>query len=168
MNPNRATALFGGKSSGILNWNNIKYPHWYKTYKRLLSNFWKSDEVNMSNDVKEFPMLSTEEQDTFLKVISLLATLDSWQTRLPLFSSWFHLSPPTIATVGGHCLGCGFVTVGSHHGWPALVFHGHAWERDNREQVPCLKRRGGEEGFSPSSLIYFNRIIFLLVDQLSN
>ena len=35
-NPNRATALFGGKSSGILNWNDIAYPHWYKMYKRLL------------------------------------------------------------------------------------------------------------------------------------
>ncbi|MFC5540607.1 ribonucleotide-diphosphate reductase subunit beta [Ureibacillus suwonensis] len=93
MNPNRATALFGGKSSGILNWNDIKYPHWYKTYKRLLSNFWKSDEVNMSNDVKEFPMLSTEEQDTFLKVISLLATLDSSQTRTILLTSLYATDP---------------------------------------------------------------------------
>lgn len=93
INPNRATALFGGKSSGILNWNDIEYPHWYKTYKRLLSNFWKSDEVNMSNDVKEFPMLSTEEQDTFLKVISLLATLDSSQTRTILLTSLYATDP---------------------------------------------------------------------------
>lgn len=34
-NPNKSTGLFGGQSSGILNWNDIAYPHWYKMYKRL-------------------------------------------------------------------------------------------------------------------------------------
>lgn len=93
INPNRATRLFGGKSSGILNWNDIEYPHWYKTYKRLLANFWQSDEVNMSSDVKEFPMLSVQEQDTYLKVISLLATLDSSQTRTILLASLYATDP---------------------------------------------------------------------------
>lgn len=93
INPNRATALFGGKSSGILNWNDIEYPHWYKSYKRLLSNFWQSDEVNMSSDVKEFPLLSMQEQDTYLKVISLLATLDSSQTRTILLTSLYATDP---------------------------------------------------------------------------
>src|SRR5690606_7519711 len=93
INPNRATALFGGKSSGILNWNDIAYPHWYKSYKRLLSNFWQSDEVNMSSDVKEFPLLSMQEQDTYLKVISLLATLDSSQTRTILLTSLYATDP---------------------------------------------------------------------------
>jgi len=93
INPNRATALFGGKSSGILNWNDIAYPHWYKTYKRLLANFWQSDEVNMSNDVKQFPMLSEREQETYLKVISLLATLDSSQTRTILLTSLYATDP---------------------------------------------------------------------------
>ncbi len=93
INPNRATALFGGKSSGILNWNDIAYPHWYKTYKRLLANFWQSDEVNMSSDVKQFPMLSDKEQETYLKVISLLATLDSSQTRTILLTSLYATDP---------------------------------------------------------------------------
>lgn len=88
-NPNRATALFGGKSSGILNWNDIEYPHWYKTYKRLLANFWQSDEVNMSSDVKQFPTLTEKEQESYLKIISLLATLDSSQTRAILLTSLY-------------------------------------------------------------------------------
>ncbi|MCU9614480.1 ribonucleotide-diphosphate reductase subunit beta [Caldibacillus lycopersici] len=93
INPNRATALFGGKSSGILNWNDIEYPHWYKTYKRLLGNFWQSDEINMSSDVKQFPNLSEKEQETYLKVISLLATLDSSQTRTILLTSLYATDP---------------------------------------------------------------------------
>ena len=93
INPNRATALFGGESSGILNWNDIAYPHWYKMYKRLFGNFWQSDEVNMSSDVKQFPTLSEREQDTYLKIISLLATLDSSQTRTILLTSLYATDP---------------------------------------------------------------------------
>lgn len=96
--PNRATALFGGKSSGILNWNDIEYPHWYKTYKRLLSNYWQSDEVNMSSDVKQFPTLSKKEQESYLKIISLLATLDSSQTRTILLTS-LYASDPSVQSI---------------------------------------------------------------------
>ncbi|WAA09368.1 ribonucleotide-diphosphate reductase subunit beta [Fervidibacillus albus] len=92
-NPNRATNLFGGKASGILNWNDIKYPHWYKMYKRLLGNYWQADEVNMSSDVKQFPTLSKRDKDTFLKIISLLATLDSSQTRTILLTSLYATDP---------------------------------------------------------------------------
>ncbi|GGA75113.1 ribonucleotide-diphosphate reductase subunit beta [Ornithinibacillus halotolerans] len=93
LNPNRATAVFGGKSSGILNWNDIEYPHWYKTYKRLLANYWQSDEVNMSSDVKQFHLLSEKERESYLKIISLLATLDSSQTRAILLTSLYATDP---------------------------------------------------------------------------
>lgn len=93
LNPNRATAVFGGKSSGILNWNDIEYPHWYKTYKRLLANYWQSDEVNMSSDVKQFHLLSETERESYLKIISLLATLDSSQTRVILLTSLYATDP---------------------------------------------------------------------------
>lgn len=93
LNPNRATAVFGGKSSGILNWNDIEYPHWYKTYKRLLANYWQSDEVNMSSDVKQFLLLSEKERESYLKIISLLATLDSSQTRAILLTSLYATDP---------------------------------------------------------------------------
>ncbi len=84
LNPNKSTGIFGGKSSGILNWNDIAYPHWYKMYKRLLGNYWQADEVNMSSDVKQFPNLTEAEQDAYLKIIGLLSTLDAPQTRTAL------------------------------------------------------------------------------------
>ncbi|TQR14136.1 ribonucleotide-diphosphate reductase subunit beta [Psychrobacillus soli] len=92
-NPNKSTGIFNGKSSGILNWNDIAYPHWYKIYKRLLGNYWQADEVNMSSDVKQFKNLTKPEQDAYLKVIGLLATLDAPQTRTALLLSLYATDP---------------------------------------------------------------------------
>jgi ribonucleoside-diphosphate reductase beta chain len=92
-NPNKSTKLFGGKSSGILNWNDIAYPHWYKMYKRLIGNYWQADEVDMTADLKQFPELTEAEQDTYLKIIGLLATLDAPQTRTALLLSLYATDP---------------------------------------------------------------------------
>lgn len=92
-NPNKSTALFGGKSSGILNWNDIAYPHWYKMYKRLVGNYWQADEVNMASDVKQFANLTRAEQDAYLKIIGLLSTLDAPQTRTALLISLYATDP---------------------------------------------------------------------------
>lgn len=88
-NPNKSTGLFGGKSSGILNWNDIAYPHWYQIYKKLLGNYWQADEVDMSSDVKQFSTLTAHEQDAYLKIIGLLSTLDAPQTRTALLLSLY-------------------------------------------------------------------------------
>ncbi|WP_042144156.1 ribonucleotide-diphosphate reductase subunit beta [Paucisalibacillus sp. EB02] len=96
--PNKSTKVFGGESSGILNWNDIKYPHWYKMYKRLVGNYWQADEINMSSDVKQFTMLTEEEQDAYLKIIGLLSTLDAPQTRTALLLS-LHASDPSVQSI---------------------------------------------------------------------
>ena len=92
-NPNKSTGIFGGKSSGILNWNDIAYPHWYKMYKRLIGNYWQADEVNMASDVKQFQTLTQDEQDAYLKIIGLLSTLDAPQTRTALLLSLYATDP---------------------------------------------------------------------------
>jgi ribonucleoside-diphosphate reductase beta chain len=96
--PNKSTQVFGGESSGILNWNDIKYPHWYKMYKRLVGNYWQADEINMSSDVKQFPMLTEAEQDAYLKIIGLLSTLDAPQTRTALLLS-LHATDPSVQSI---------------------------------------------------------------------
>src|SRR5690625_6450629 len=73
-NPNKSTGVFGGKSSGILNWNDIAYPHWYKMYKRLIGNYWQADEVDMTGDVREFKQLTEKEKDAYLKIIDRKST----------------------------------------------------------------------------------------------
>lgn len=87
--PNKSTRLFGGESSGILNWNDIAYPHWYQLYKRLIGNYWQADEVSMASDVKQFNDLTEAEQDAYLKIIGLLSTLDAPQTRTALLFSLY-------------------------------------------------------------------------------
>src|SRR5690625_662520 len=93
LNPNKSTGDFGGNSRGILNWNDIAYPHWYKMYKRLVGNYWQADEVNMSGDVKQFASLTKAEQEAYLKIIGLLSTLDGPQTRTALLLSLYATDP---------------------------------------------------------------------------
>ncbi|WP_421383694.1 ribonucleotide-diphosphate reductase subunit beta [Bacillus salacetis] len=78
--PNASTGIINGKSSNILNWDDVRFPWAYPKYKRMLGNFWTPFEINMSKDIKQFPNLTDQEKDTFLKVIGLLALLDSIQT----------------------------------------------------------------------------------------
>lgn len=78
--PNASTGIINGRSSNILNWDDVRFPWAYPKYKRMLANFWTPFEINMSKDIKQFPALSEHEKDAFLKIIGLLALLDSIQT----------------------------------------------------------------------------------------
>ncbi|OCA85796.1 ribonucleotide-diphosphate reductase subunit beta [Bacillus sp. FJAT-27225] len=78
--PNRSTGIINGKNSGLLNWNDIAYPQMYDLYQTLLSNFWKAQEINMQDDIKQWDSLTEKEQDIFLRVNTQLASLDSLQT----------------------------------------------------------------------------------------
>ena len=78
--PNKSTGIINGKSSGLLNWNDIAYPKMYELYQTLLSNFWKAQEINMQDDIKQWETLSDHEKDVFLRINTQLASLDSLQT----------------------------------------------------------------------------------------
>lgn len=78
---NRSTAIINGQSSGILNWNDIAYPSFYRLYKELSTNFWIPDEVDMKPDARQYGDLSGRERNAYDSIIGLLATLDSPQTR---------------------------------------------------------------------------------------
>ncbi|WP_391119120.1 ribonucleotide-diphosphate reductase subunit beta [Psychrobacillus sp. L3] len=78
--PNRSTGIVNGQSSNILNWDDVQFSWAYPKYKKMLGNFWTPFEINMSNDIKQFSQLNVAERDAFLKIIGLLALLDSVQT----------------------------------------------------------------------------------------
>ncbi|WP_078381619.1 ribonucleotide-diphosphate reductase subunit beta [Sutcliffiella halmapala] len=78
--PNRSTKIINGQSSNVLNWDDVAFSWAYPKYKKMLSNFWSPFEINMAQDTKQFPNLSENEQEAFLKIIGLLALLDSIQT----------------------------------------------------------------------------------------
>lgn len=97
-NPSSPTALFGGESSGILNWNDIKYPHFYEIYTSIRDNFWTPSVVNMQDDVKTIGKLTDEEWTAFKRIISLLASLDGPQTLTALLLSQ-HASEPSVRAI---------------------------------------------------------------------
>lgn len=78
--PNKSTGIVNGESSNILNWSDIRYQFARTKYKKMISNTWFADEVDMSTDIKQFPHLTDHEQESFLKIIGLLAFLDSVQS----------------------------------------------------------------------------------------
>lgn len=78
--PNKSTGIINGQVSGLLNWNDIAYPQMYDLYQTLLANFWKAQEINMQDDIKQWDSLSPTEQDVFLRINTQLASLDSLQT----------------------------------------------------------------------------------------
>lgn len=92
-NPNKSTAIFGGKASGILNWNDLAYPHFYTLRQQIRALFWTANEVDLTQDVKQFPQLTVAEQDAFLKIIGLLATLDGPQTVMAMKLSDYITDP---------------------------------------------------------------------------
>lgn len=66
-------------SSGVVNWNDSNMNWVFPMWKQLTGNTWFAEEVNMSDDVKQWGSLEPHEQDTFKKIIGLLASLDSIQ-----------------------------------------------------------------------------------------
>lgn len=78
--PNKSTGIINGESSGLLNWNDIAYPKMYDLYQTLLANFWKAQEINMQDDIKQWEHLTDTEKDVFLRINTQLASLDSLQT----------------------------------------------------------------------------------------
>ncbi|RBW70334.1 ribonucleotide-diphosphate reductase subunit beta [Bacillus taeanensis] len=78
--PNASTGIINGKSSNVLNWDDVRFTWAYPMYKNMLANFWTPMEINMSTDAKQWLDLTEEEQTTFKKIIGLLAFLDSIQT----------------------------------------------------------------------------------------
>lgn len=82
--PNASTALINGKSSNVLNWDDVRFSWAYPLYKNMLANFWTPFEINMTHDAKQFSSLTDHEQEAFKKIIGLLAFLDSIQTDYTL------------------------------------------------------------------------------------
>lgn len=92
-NPNKSTAIFGGKASGILNWNDLAHPHFYTLRQTIRALFWSAHEVDLTQDVKQFDNLSEREKDAFLKIVGLLATLDGPQTDMAMKISDYTTDP---------------------------------------------------------------------------
>lgn len=121
-NPNCATKLFGGKASGILNYNDIPYPHFYGLRQDIRGLFWKASEVNLQDDKKQFPLLPPKVQSTFLKVFGTLGSMDAPQTVVAALISAYATDPSVKAI---------FATIADQE-----AEHNHSYTTDLSTVVP--------------------------------
>ena len=84
-NPNgdidvRLRRMIGGNTTNLNDFNNMKYPWVSDWYRQAMNNFWIPEEINLSQDVKDYPNLLSTERTAYDKILSFLVFLDSIQT----------------------------------------------------------------------------------------
>jgi len=72
--------MIGGNTTNLNDFNNLKYPWVSDWYRQAMNNFWIPEEINLSQDVKDYPKLSGSERTAYDKILSFLVFLDSIQT----------------------------------------------------------------------------------------
>ena len=70
--------MIGGNN--LNDFNNLKYPWVSDWYRQAMNNFWIPEEINLSQDVKDYPRLSQAERTAYDKILSFLVFLDSLQS----------------------------------------------------------------------------------------
>jgi ribonucleoside-diphosphate reductase beta chain len=72
--------MIGGNTTNLIELNNVKYEWATKMYRTMMNNFWIPEEIPLAQDAKDYKALTTEERQSYDKIISFLIFLDSLQT----------------------------------------------------------------------------------------
>lgn len=72
--------LINGNTTNLNDFNNMKYDWASAWYRQAMNNFWIPEEINMSQDIKDYRLLLSHEKNAYDKIISFLIFLDSIQT----------------------------------------------------------------------------------------
>lgn len=72
--------VVNGNTTNLNDFNNMKYTWAADWYRQAMNNFWIPEEVNLSQDLKDYPKLNEEERTAYDKILSFLIFLDSIQT----------------------------------------------------------------------------------------
>ncbi len=93
-NPDGDTEVFtrrmiGGNTTNLNDFNNMRYTWASDWYRQAMNNFWIPEEINLSQDIKDYPGLSLQERTAYDKILSFLVFLDSIQTaNLPAIGEY--------------------------------------------------------------------------------
>ena len=89
----RQWRLIGGNTTNLNDFNNMKYSWASDWYRQAMNNFWIPEEINLSQDFKDYPNLDKAEKDAYDKILSFLVFLDSIQTaNLPRIAEYITVS----------------------------------------------------------------------------
>lgn len=72
--------MINGNTTNLNDFNNMKYSWVSDWYRQGMNNFWIPEEINLSQDLKDYNKLSKEEKTAYDKILSFLIFLDSVQT----------------------------------------------------------------------------------------
>lgn len=85
--------LIGGNTTNLNDFNNMRYRWASDWYRQAMNNFWIPEEINLGQDVKDYPNLTPAEREAFDKILSFLVFLDSIQTaNLPRIAEYITVS----------------------------------------------------------------------------
>ncbi len=85
----RLRRMIGGNTTNLNDFNNMRYGWVSDWYRQAMNNFWIPEEINLSQDVKDYPNLLPEERKAYDKILSFLVFLDSIQTaNLPCIGEY--------------------------------------------------------------------------------
>lgn len=72
--------MINGNTTNLNDFNNMKYSWVSEWYRQGMNNFWIPEEINLSQDLKDYTKLLEEERTAYDKILSFLIFLDSVQT----------------------------------------------------------------------------------------
>lgn len=72
--------MINGNTTNLNDFNNMKYPWVSDWYRQAMNNFWIPEEINLSQDLKDYGKLLESEKTAYDKILSFLIFLDSIQT----------------------------------------------------------------------------------------
>ena len=85
----RLRRMIGGNTTNLNDCNNMKYSWVSDWYRQAMNNFWIPEEINLSQDFKDYPRLDKAERTAYDKILSFLVFLDSLQSNnLPTVSEY--------------------------------------------------------------------------------
>jgi len=87
----RLRRMIGGNTTNLNDFNNMKYAWVSDWYRQAMNNFWIPEEINLSQDVKDYPRLLSAERSAYDKILSFLVFLDLPSSRA---AAWERPSAP--------------------------------------------------------------------------
>lgn len=72
--------MINGNTTNLNDFNNMKYTWVSDWYRNAMNNFWIPEEINLSQDLKDYGNLEEDERVAYDKILSFLIFLDSIQT----------------------------------------------------------------------------------------
>ena len=85
----RLRRMIGGNSTHLNDFNNMRYSWVSGWYRQAMNNFWIPEEINLTQDLKDYPNLDKAERTAYDKILSFLVFLDSLQSNnLPTVSEY--------------------------------------------------------------------------------